>query len=687
MSSLKIVILGCGAAAHRYYVPALKKYPEICKKLCLVDKNITQAEKLAFEFGGGEVFDDYKLIIGKVQGVINLLPNFLHYPISIDFLKAGVHVLCEKPLAESAREVRELVAAAEKNNAALCVNNTRRMFPSFQEVKKIISSGQIGKLKKIKYLEGSTFAWPSATGFYVNPKVSSKGVLIDIGPHVLDSICWWLGGKPELVEFKDDSFGGPESVAICKGNYDGCEIEIFLNRLFDVESRFEIIGEKGSIEGGVFEWKNLTLKLSEGKIERKKLTTPARNYPEFVKLIVENFIRVVEGKEAPLVEGKDVIDSISLIEESYKHRSRFKLPWYDNVPDAKSEGDGIILVTGATGFIGGRIVEILHLGKKRKVRAAIRKWSSAARLGRFPVDIALMDLMNKDEIAKALEGVTEIIHCAKGPEGVTVEGTKNLLELALQKGVKKVVHLSTTEVYGDVSGKITEDSPFNYTGNEYNKTKIDAEKVCWEYYKEGLPVSIIRPSIVYGPFSKNWTVYFAKMFLNNEWGIYKEYGNGKCNLVYIDDLVMAIILAMENESAEGEAFNITGPEIITWNEYFQKFNEMMGLPPLSVISASKANLNVVAMKPVRLVGKIVKNHFMGPVKKVAENFDFAKRIMKKTEHALSTTPVTDELKLFQKNVQFSSEKSKKILHFKPQVFIHDGIYSSVTWLKHMKIIS
>lgn len=684
MASVKLGILGCGAAAFRYYLPALKNYPDIIKGCCLVDSNTEQAEALASALGGGKVYDDYQKIIGKVDGVINLLPNFLHYSVSIDFLKAGVHVLCEKPLAESAEEVQNMVDEAEKNNAVLCVNNTRRMFPSFQEAKKIISRGDLGRLKKIIYQEGGAFAWPSATGFYVNPKVSSKGILSDIGPHVLDIICWWLDGKPDLIEFKDDSFGGPESVASYRGRHKGCDIDIFLNRLLDIDSRFEIIGEKGTIEGNVFEWKGLTVKLAGGKVIKSTLNTPAKNYPEFVRPIVDNFIAVVAKKAQPLVTGQDVIHSIAAIEECYQKRSHFSQPWHENIPAVKAE-DGLILVTGATGFIGARIVEVLHLSKKRKVRASIRQWSSAASLGRFPVDIVLMDLMDKKSIEKALEGVTEIIHCAKGPEGVTAEGTRNLLDIALQKGIKKIVHLSTTEVYGDVSGEITEDTPFSYTGNEYNKTKIDAEKACWEYFEKGLPIIVIRPSIVYGPFSKNWTVRFAEMFLKDEWGIYESYGGGFCNLVYIDDLVGAILTALDNDKAIGQAFNVVGPDIITWNEYFEKFNEKMGLPPLKIITSSKANFRVTLMKPVRFAGKIVKKYFMVPVKYLASQNDFIKTILKKTEHKLKTTPVSDELKLFQKNAIFPNSKAKAIINFQPAVNLSDGLDLTNQWLKHLRL--
>ena len=108
MKDLNIGIIGCGAAAKRYYVSALNDVTDVKKNMFFVDKNLDAAKELAVEFGGGEVFEDYHDILDKVQGVIITLPHFLHYSVSADFLKSGVHVLCEKPLTETHDELKQL---------------------------------------------------------------------------------------------------------------------------------------------------------------------------------------------------------------------------------------------------------------------------------------------------------------------------------------------------------------------------------------------------------------------------------------------------------------------------------------------------------------------------------------------------------------------------------------------------
>ena len=686
--TLSIGIIGCGAATQRYYLPALRKFTNEFKDIYFVDSNIEHAKKTQKDFGRGQALNDYTRILNKVHGAIIVVPNQFHFPVAMDFIRSGVNVLCEKPLAENPDEVRQMVEAAGAKGAALCVNNTRRMFPSFIEAKKLIDQGLIGKLKSIEYCEGASFGWQSLTGFYVNPSLTSKGIMMDLGPHVIDTICWLIGQKPKLIEYYDDSFGGPESVANVQAEIEGCPISIFLNRLCDLDSYFKIKGELGYIEGKPMVWQQLAIISNGGRKENRRLPCQYKNYPEFVRPIVVNFIETVVKNGSPLITGANVQNSIEFIDECYKNRRQFHMPWYEQLPKMKqSKKNDMVLVTGGSGFIGGSLVETMFLGGQKNFKAGIHTWGSAARLGRFPVEIVKMDLMELGDIENALEGVSAIVHCAKGPEQVTIKGTRNLLSVALKKGINRFIHVSTAEVYGNMEGVIDENAPFQYTGNVYNKMKIDAEKACWEFYEKGLPITVLRPSIVYGPFSKNWTVHFAKMLIAGEWGIYEKIGEGLCNLVYIDDLIRAILISLENQKAVGKSFNIVGPDIVTWNRYFEMFNDSLGLSPLKTIKTTKAKIRTTVMQPVRLLGGFVRDHFMGPVKKMAETFEFADRFLRSTENKLKKTPVYDELKLFNKNAVFSIDQIKSILNYKPIVDVKEGLKITAKWVQHQGLTS
>ncbi len=345
-----------------------------------------------------------------------------------------------------------------------------------------------------------------------------------------------------------------------------------------------------------------------------------------------------------------------------------------------------ILVTGAGGFIGGWLAETIYLKGFPDVRAGIRNWSGAARLGRFPMKIVLCDVLNTEQIIQAIAGVTCVIHCAKGSKETIIEGTKNMLEIALRLGVKRFIHLSTAEIYGNQKGEIDETFPYQYTNSSYSNSKIDAEKLCWEYYEKGLPLTVVRPSIVYGPFSATWTIKYALNLQSGNWGIFKGYGEGICNLIYVSDLISGILLAIRNESAIGEAFNLVGPEIITWNQYFQRFNNALGLPELKVIDPVNAKFRTTMMEGLRGSAKFALAHFGGPLKGISQRFMQARKVMKSAEKSIKTTPSIFELGLFNRNALYLTTKAHHVLNFKPIFDLNRGMEMTAHWMKYLGLL-
>ena len=167
---------------------------------------------------------------------------------------------------------------------------------------------------------------------------------------------------------------------------------------------------------------------------------------------------------------------------------------------------------------------------------------------------------------------------------------------------------------------------------------------------------------------------------------YEKFGDGKCNLIYVDDLVRAILLMLDHENAVGHAYNINGSDVVTWNQYFTYFNDSMGLPPLKHLSYNQARIRTLGMQPVRTIGKIVKDHFMTEAKKLSDTFDVAKTLMKGTESTLKTVPSPEELEMYSRDATFSNRKAKEMLKYTPATTVQEGINSTVTWLKTNRIL-
>ncbi len=343
-----------------------------------------------------------------------------------------------------------------------------------------------------------------------------------------------------------------------------------------------------------------------------------------------------------------------------------------------------VLITGASGFVGGRLAETYHLSDGIAVRAGIRSWPRAARLARFPMDIALCDIMKPDQIAEAITDATAVVHCAyTDNHDIIVQGTKNMLEAALASGVERFVYLSTAEVYGsDVHGTINETTPYQYTDSVYGDAKIDAEKLCWEYHERGLPVTILRPSIVYGPFSGR-IMKFTHRLQSGKWGMFQGFGEGICNLVYVDDLISAISLALHTEGAVGEAFNINGPDTVTWNNFFQSLNDALALPQLAHISSGQSALKSAMRDRMNTITGAIRSRYGDKLMDIYLQGGAASNLMKGVKNALFTTPSVRELEdLYSRDVRYVDDKAKELLGYTPQFDVNAGLNLCALWLEH-----
>ena len=304
---------------------------------------------------------------------------------------------------------------------------------------------------------------------------------------------------------------------------------------------------------------------------------------------VEELVEAIQNKGKPCIPSGEACKSIALIEACYKNRKNLELPWTTtNLPEhiARLNLRGTkVLVTGGTGFIGGRLIERLVLDYDADVRVLVRNFARASRIVRFPVKMIHGDVADLTAVRKAMEGCEIVFHCAYGNTGspaqqreITVKGTENVLKAALEHKVKRVVHVSTISVYGQTGdGDLDESAPRKYSKEVYADSKLEAEKLVLHYFKRyGLPVSIIQPTIVYGPFAGVWTIGPINQLKTGR-VILVEGGNGLCNAVYVDDVIQAMLLAATNEEAVGQAFLISAEEPVTWRDFYGAYEQMLGV--------------------------------------------------------------------------------------------------------------
>jgi len=330
---VRIAVVGCGAIARSFHLPALAAIPGVADRLIVVDPDPGRVAAAQQEFRASRAATDHRQVLREADAAIVAVPQEFHAEVAMEFLRAGVPVLCEKPLATTLDEAKGLLAAADAAGVVLAVNNTRRFYPAVRAAREWIGSGRLGRIRRVAIHEGAAFNWPLASGGTFGRGGTGKGVLQDVGAHALDMICWWLGERPRITRYVDDAMGGSEAVARVEFAGDGYSGVVHLSWLSRLPNAFRIEGEDASVEGGILAWDAIRLNESGGRSRRVRLRRDVRSFPQVKDHVIANFLGAVRGECRPIVSGRDVLPSIAMIEECYGRRERFLLPWFHAVPE------------------------------------------------------------------------------------------------------------------------------------------------------------------------------------------------------------------------------------------------------------------------------------------------------------------------------------------------------------------
>lgn len=198
---MRVGIIGCGGISGGKHLPAIRKQGNI-EVVAFCDKIIERAEefRVKFDWPEAEVFADYKdLLKLELDAVYVLTPNREHSFISIDALKAGKHVICEKPMAKTAAEAQQMLQAAKETGKLLTIAYQNRYRPDSMYLKRACVNGEIGDIYVAKAHAIRRRAVPT-WGVFLDEEEQGGGPLIDIGTHALDLTLWMLDNyEPQMV--------------------------------------------------------------------------------------------------------------------------------------------------------------------------------------------------------------------------------------------------------------------------------------------------------------------------------------------------------------------------------------------------------------------------------------------------------------------------------------------------------
>lgn len=325
-----------------------------------------------------------------------------------------------------------------------------------------------------------------------------------------------------------------------------------------------------------------------------------------------------------------------------------------------------ILVTGATGFTGKALVRRLLDDGHKVVGLDYKEGLKTEELRKWGAEIVIGSVTDKDVVRRCMQGVDVVQHLAAAfremnvPEShyhdVNVGGTRTMLDVAREVGVRKFVYCSTCGVHGNVDHPPgDEESPIQ-PADYYQQTKYEAEPYVLEYVKQGHKATIIRPAAIYGPGDPE---RFYLIFRRAAKGWFPMIGNGKTfyHPLYIDNLVDALVLAMDENKGNGQAYLIADEEYVSIQDLVQRTGRAMGID---------VKIRKVPMLPVIVLGHVVE--------KACKPFGIAPPIFPR------------RVDWYRQNRAFKVDKAKRDLGYVPRVGLDAGLRRTYEWYKAERML-
>lgn len=238
----------------------------------------------------------------------------------------------------------------------------------------------------------------------------------------------------------------------------------------------------------------------------------------------------------------------------------------------------LVLLTGASGFIGTRVQNLL-VDRKYRVRLLTRKLDMALPSIGFTVG----DLTVPSDCQQAMHKVDIVIHIAGEKRDasrfwpVNVQGTKNLLAAAMEKGVERFVHLSSVGVIGadPLQQKVYHEDVPCMPRNQYERSKWEAEKLVHQAATKGFPVAILRPANVFGDGDPEKGLLRLMRNVRNGWFVYLGGRNAICNYIFVEDVAYACLSLAEHPNAIGRTFHLS--DDCTLGEFVERVSDELGV--------------------------------------------------------------------------------------------------------------
>ncbi len=330
MAIVRYGIIGCGAIGQRRHIPEAAANPKSCVA-ALVDPAPGRAAELAAKYKA-QAYSDYKLMLqsAEIDAVVVCGPNVLHAPQAIDALKAGKHVLCEKPMATNRADAKAMLAAAKKAKKFLMIGMNQRLMPPHAKAKQVLDTGCLGRIlafeTSFKHPGPDGWSVDGAKSWFFKKDAAVMGVCGDLGVHKADLMRFLLGeeitrvggiittrdkrdASGKLIPLDDNAFVTMQTASGVVGS-----MNISWTNYGNIEDNGTILyGEKGVMRIAMDREWGVMVDYRTGQKERYAVGAVASNTRQVASGIIDSFTEAILKGRKPAIDGEEGYRAMNVI--------------------------------------------------------------------------------------------------------------------------------------------------------------------------------------------------------------------------------------------------------------------------------------------------------------------------------------------------------------------------------------